>query len=170
MSLGRSRDMKEMKTVKCNNEHISLCTIEYILCFLINFPNRPFKAYSESGDTAPLIPNLNSWWRWVVILTNVFASEVRAPCTHLMWGCVGPSDGLDVSEERKISCFCWNFNLGLPVIWPDHWIDHAVLALWCTMCMISLFLQDKVMWESCLLVPILALLFLVCSPFITQES
>jgi hypothetical protein len=61
------------------------------------------KTYRGNGSIAPLILNLETEWRGVVCLMPrpIYPRE-SASSSHLVAGCVGPWDGLDVVEGLNL--------------------------------------------------------------------
>jgi hypothetical protein len=80
------------------------------------------KVDSRWRRTAPLILNLRTIWRWVVN----FTSRTLYPGTHWMWGWLGPTAGLKVFQNRKISCPCRDTNPGSPSPYPSPDTDYVV--------------------------------------------
>jgi hypothetical protein len=60
-------------------------------------------------------------WKWVVSFTpQQFYPMERAPGTHWLGGWVGPRDGLDTAEKRKIPCFTSLLITGAPLSHHRH--------------------------------------------------
>jgi len=56
--------------------------------------------------------SITDWKETLDSRSSRFTSREGTHCKLLMGGWAGPSAGLDVSENRKISCFSHDFNLG----------------------------------------------------------
>jgi hypothetical protein len=68
----------------------------------------------ESGGIAQHIHNLGTGWRRMVSFTLwPLHPQGKSPGTHLIWGCVGPSQ-CRCSDEEKSPCPCQKLNPGHP--------------------------------------------------------
>jgi hypothetical protein len=72
------------------------------------------KAYEGSGGIDPLILNFDTRWRWVVTTSCLWPLYPRKEPGHSLrrLGGGGLWTDLDVFEERKICCSCWESNPG----------------------------------------------------------
>lgn len=78
---------------------------------------------------ASLILNLNTRWMLVVNLTpSPLYSWGYAPQYHCRGGRIGPRVNLDILEQRKIPCPCWDSDPGSSSPYPSHCADYNILA------------------------------------------
>ena len=76
-----------------------------------------------------LILNLNTRWMSVVNLTpHLLYPRVYAPQYHCRGGWTGPGVNLDVLEQRKIPCPCWDSNPVSSSPYPSRFAGYTVLA------------------------------------------
>ena len=76
-----------------------------------------------------LILNFNTWWMSVVNLTpHLLYPRGYAPQYHCWGGQIGRRVNLDVLEQRKFSCPCWDSNPGSSSPYPSCYADYTILA------------------------------------------
>jgi hypothetical protein len=113
--------MSSVRSVKVKVK-LSLCLTKH----------HAMKTYWGSGCIAPLILDLGTRWRWVVIFTpGRFTPRERAPGTHWMGGRVGLGAVLDAVVKRKIPSPRRESNPRTPIIQPvaQRYTDWAITAL-----------------------------------------
>jgi len=64
----------------------------------------------KNGVIPPLVFNLGNNWEWLALYADCFTPGKIIPCSYWIWSWVGHSAGLNYPEQRKISCFCWEWN------------------------------------------------------------
>jgi hypothetical protein len=94
------------------------------------FPVQAMKAYKWSGGIPPLILNLGTKWEWLTSRPGHTTPPSTNPSNHWIGGWMGSRVGMEVLENKKLSCPYRDSIPGPSIPKPTRYADYGKLK-WC---------------------------------------